>query len=56
MEELNETGLPDDVIHAIDAGLAERFGPHEGDPIFEEIRRVRRKELIAIERERRESA
>ena len=53
MEAANDTGLPDDILQAIDAELEERLGPHAGDPVFNEIRRVRRKELIATERNRR---
>ena len=48
----DNTGLPDDVIEGIDAELERRFAPHAGDPLYDEIRRVRRSELIAAEVEK----
>ena len=51
-----ETGLPDTVIQQIDEELERRFAPHAGDHLYDEIRRVRRAELVALEQRKRASA
>ncbi len=46
----DDTGLPQKIIDAIDAELNERFAPHAGDALYDEIKRVRREELIELAR------
>ena len=48
----DDRGLPADVLQGIDTELDTRFAPHAGDPLYDELKRVRREELIAIERTR----
>lgn len=40
-------GASADLIAAIDAELDERFAPHAGDPLYDEIRRVVRELRVA---------